>query len=107
MAQDPVSRMEQGIKLTTWLWVAGVLVSAAGVAMLESGSVVGRDRVRLEQFLFTAWTLGPPAWFVLQHYLWPPAPAAYDRFRAHQVLVRSVWAGAVAFLAAIVFGRWG
>lgn len=107
MSADPVTRMEQGLRITTWLWVAGVVVTVVGVAALVVGGIGGRDRVRLEQFLFMAWTVGPPAWFVLQHYLWPPAANQLDRFRTHQALVKAVWAGVAALLAAIIFGRWG
>ena len=107
MSADPLDRMEQGLRITSWLWALGVIVTVVGVWMLEAGTVSGRDRVRLEQALFIAWTLGPPAWFILQQYLWPPPATGSDRFRTHQALVRAVWAGVVALLAAIIFGRWG
>lgn len=107
MAEDPLARMEQGLKLTTWVWILGLLVTVAGVGMLAGGIVEGRNRVRLEQVLFAGWTLGPPIWFALQHCLWPAPPAGQDRFRSHQAIVRAVWAGIAAFLAAIIFGRWG
>ena len=108
MSTDPVARMEQGIKITSWLWILGLIVTVVGVGMLMTG-IGGRERVRLEQLLFAGWTLGPPAWFVIQHYLWPASsePGAHDRFRSHQALVKSIWAGVVALLAAIIFGRWG
>ena len=107
MSADPITRMEQGLRITSWLWALGVVVTIVGVWMLAAGIVGGRDRVRLEQALFTAWTLGPPAWFIIQHYLWPAPSGGQDRFRLHQALVRAVWAGVVALLAAIFFGRWG
>ncbi len=106
MSTDPVARMEQGIKITSWLWVLGLLVTVAGVGMLMTG-IGGRERVRLEQLLFTGWTLGPPAWFVIQHHLWPTPDGHHDRIRSHQALVKSIWAGVAALLAAIIFGRWG
>ncbi len=106
MSTDPIARMEQGIKITSWLWVLGLLVAVAGVGILMTG-IGGRERVRLEQLLFTGWTLGPPAWFVIQHYLWPAPDGHQDRLRSHQALVKSIWAGVVALLAAIIFGRWG
>ena len=107
MPADPLERMERGLRFTSWLWAIGVIVTIAGVWILRSGMVDGRDRVHLEQVLFTAWALGPPAWFVIQHYLWPAPAMGQDRFRSHQALVLAVWAGIVVFLAAITFGRWG
>jgi hypothetical protein len=107
MAVDPLARMEQGVRLTTWVWILGVVVTVVGVGMLVGGAVEGKNRVRVEQVLFAGWTLGPPAWFVLQHYLWPAPPAGQDRFRTYQAIVRAIWAGIAAFLAAIIFGRWG
>ena len=107
MSADPLERMEQGLRITSWLWIVGVIVTIAGIWILRSGMLDGRDRVHLEQALFIAWALGPPAWFVIQHYLWPAPAGGQDRFRSHQVLVLAVWAGIVVFLAAIIFGRWG
>ncbi len=107
MSPDPLERMEQGLRITSWLWALGVIVTIAGVWMLVGGMVGGRDRVRLEQALFVAWTLGPPVWFLIQHYRWPAPTGGQDRFRSHQALVRAVWAGVAALLAAIIFGRWG
>jgi hypothetical protein len=107
MSADPLDRMEQGLKITSWLWTLGVIVTVVGIWMLEAGTVGGRGRVRLEQVMFTAWTVGPPAWFVVQHYVWPAPPGGQDRFKSHQALVRAVWAGVAALLAAIIFGRWG
>jgi len=103
---DPIARMERGLKITTWLCSAGAILTALSVLILVTGRVEGNDRVHLEQVLFTAWTLGPPCWFILQNHFWPPAPSAHDRFEHHQGLVRAVWAGTAAFLAAIAFGRW-
>jgi len=107
MSGDPLERMEQGIRITSWLWVLGIIVTVVGMVVLIEGVVGGRERVRLEQALFTAWTLGPPAWFVIQHYLWPAPAEGQDRFRSHQALVKAIWAGVVALLAAVIFGRWG
>src|SRR5690348_14102087 len=107
MPSDPLARMEQGIRISSWLWVVGVIVTVGGVAVLVGGVVGGRDRVRLEQALFTAWALGPPIWFVIQHYLWPAPATGLQRFQAHQALLRPVWAGITILLAAIIFGRWG
>ena len=107
MPADPLERMERGLRFTSWLWAIGVIVTIAGVWILKSGTLGGRDRVHLEQALFTAWTLGPPAWFVTQRYLWSAPTGGQDRFRSHLALVEAVWAGVVAFLAAIIFGRWG
>jgi len=107
MPADPRARMEQGLKTAAGIWAVAAIISAGLVALLVTGRVVGPDRIRLEQMLFTAWTLGPPCWFILQYRLWPPPPADYDRFRIHQALLRSVWAGILAFIAAIMFGRWG
>jgi hypothetical protein len=107
MSADPLSRMEQGIKITSWLWALGVIVTVAGVGILATGTVGGRERVRLEQVLFTAWTVGPPAWFMVQHYVWPAPLGGHDRLRSHQALIKAVWAGVAALLAAIIFGRWG
>ena len=106
MPADPIARMERGLKITGWLWGIGVGVTALIVVVLVAGNIAGRDRIQLEKVVFTAWTLGPPCWLMLQHYLWPPAPAGLDRFRTHQALVKAVWAGVAAFLAAIMFGRW-
>lgn len=106
MSTDPVARMEQGIKITSWLWVLGLLLTAAGVGLLMSG-IGGRERVRLEQVLFVGWALGPPAWFVVQHRLWPTAAGGHDRARSYQALVKSIWGGMIALLAAVIFGRWG
>jgi hypothetical protein len=99
--------MERGLRITNWLWTVGVIVTVVAVIGLASDRIGGRDRVHAEQALFTAWTLGPPCWFILQNRLWPPAPDGYERFRLHQALLKAVWAGAVAFIAAIMFGRWG
>ena len=107
MPTDPTARMERGLKITTWLWSVGVIITAIVVVMLVSGRIEGRDRIHLEQVLFTAWTLGPPCWLILQSYCWPPAPGGYDRFRLHGSLIKAAWAGIAAFLAAIMFGRWG
>jgi len=107
MPTDPVARMEQGLKLSTWLWSAAAIFTAVVVALLVKGRVVGADRIQVEQLLFAAWTLGPPCWFILQYRMWPPAPGGYDRFRLHQALLKAVWAGVTAFIAAIMFGRWG
>ena len=107
MSSDDLQRMERGLRITTWLWILGTMVTVIGIAVLAGGVVGGRDRIHLEQVLFTAWAIGPPAWFILQNYLWPPASGGEDRFRTHQALVKAVWAGALALLAATFFGRWG
>ena len=107
MSNDPIARMDLGLKLTTWLWSVGAVITAIIVFLLVNGSLAGQNRIRVEQYLFTAWTLGPPCWLVVQHRLWPPASTGYERFRLHQALVKAVWAGVIAFLAAIMFGRWG
>jgi len=107
MPIDPIARMEVGLKLSQWVWAAGVLVALAVSALLATGHWMGQDRIRIEQLLFAAWTLGPPCWFVLQHRLWPPVTEGYERFRIHQSLLKAIWAGVLAFLAAIMFGRWG
>lgn len=107
MTAEPKARMELGIRVSTWLWSAGVAITALGVVLLISGIVDGRDRIRLEQLLFTLWTLGPPCWFILQARLWPPPSGAYERFRIHHSVLTTVWAGIIAFITAIAFGRWG
>ena len=107
MSADQDARMERGLRLTTWLWSIGVVITALAVIVLATSEIGGRDRIHLEQVLFAAWTLGPPCWFILQHHLWPSTPERQHRFQTHQALVRAVWAGVVAFLAAIIFGRWG
>lgn len=107
MSTDPIARMERGLRITAWLWSIGVIITALGVMVLISNKIGGRDRVHLEQVLFTAWTLGPPCWFILQHQVWPPARDGQDRFQTHQALLTATWGGVVAFLAAITFGRWG
>jgi len=107
MPSDPIARMELGLKFSQWVWALGTLVTVAVSILLVTESLVGRDRIRIEQLLFAAWTLGPPCWFVLQHRLWPPAPAGYERFRIQQSLLKAIWAGILAFLAAVMFGRWG
>ena len=104
---DPMMRMERGLRLSNWLWTAGVVITAFAVIVMVSDRIGGRDRVHLEQLLFACWTLGAPCWFILQHRLWPPVPDGYERFRLHQSLLKAVWAGILAFLAAIMFGRWG
>ena len=107
MSTDPMTRMERGIRITNGLLVIGVITTAFVVIGVVSDLVEGKERIRCEQALFTAWTLGPPCWFALQNNLWPPAPNGYERFRVHQALVKAVWAGVAAFIAAIMFGRWG
>lgn len=107
MPSDPIARMEQGLKAATWVWSAGVIATGVIVALLVTGRVGGADRIRVEQVVFTAWTLGPPCWLILQHRLWPPAPGGYERFNTHQALLKAVWAGIAAVIAAISFGRWG
>ncbi len=107
MPADRNARMELGIRISQWLWSAGVVVTILILVLLVSGAIEGRNRIRLEQVIFATWTLGPPSWFILQNYLWPPAPDGYQRFVAQQALLKSVWAGMAAFIAAIAFGRWG
>ena len=107
MAADRDTRMELGIRISNWLWSAGVAVTALFVLLLATGAIHGRDRIRLEQLVFAAWTLGPPCWLVLQNRLWPPSSGSYERFHMHQSLLTTVWAGIAAFIAAIMFGRWG
>lgn len=107
MPSDPVARMERGLKASAGIWLLGAIVTAAIAALLFMGRISGQDRIRVEQLLFTAWTLGPPCWFILQYRFWPPSPGGYERFRLHQALLKAAWAGILAFLAAITFGRWG
>ena len=107
MLTDPMVRMEQGLRISTWLWWLGVVVTAVIVGLLVSGRIDGQDRIHVEQLLFSAWTLGPPCWFLLQYRLWPPTAAGAERFRLHQGLLKVVWAGITAFISAIMFGRWG
>src|SRR5579871_2311297 len=107
MATEPNTRMDLGIRVSAWLWSAGVAITAGVVVLVTSGLIDGRDRIRAEQLLFTAWTLGTPCWFVLHNRLWPPASGAYERFRIHQSVLTTISAGVAAFIAAIAFGRWG
>ena len=107
MSTEPIARMERGLKITARLWSIGAVITAVVLVLLINGRIDGRDRIHLEQVLFSTWTLGPPCWFILQSRFWPPPPDGFDRFRLHQGLVKAAWAGIAAFQAAIFFGRWG
>jgi len=106
MPADPRDRMALGLRLTVWLWAVGLAITVVGVALLKSGRVEGANRILAEQVIFATWTLGPPCWFILQHWRWPPPPGEYDRFDAQQSLTKAVWAGVLALLTAIFFFRW-
>jgi len=98
-------RTDRGMKISAWLW--GVAVAGTGAALV----ILYRSpdfafRFLLEKLLFAGWTLGPPIWFILQYRVWPPRPDQLDRYRLQQGLLKAVWAGVAAFLAAIFFGRW-
>jgi hypothetical protein len=54
------------------------------------------------------WTLIPPVCFFIEyHFLfkWGAKPEVFELFRHLQEVNRNVWAGFVAFLAAIYFGK--
>jgi len=107
MATDPVTRMEQGLKLVNLVFMAAVAATIIAVLVIFALHPDTGQRAMIQKILFGAWTLGPPVGLVAQHLVWPPAIAEIERFRTQQALIKAVWAGIVGFLAASFFGHWG
>jgi len=95
-----------GIKVSGWLWGIAVAGTAAVLLVLYTVPVSFQTHRSMEKILFAGWALGPPAWFILQYWAWPPTPAEQERYHLHQGLLKAVWAGVAALLAAMFFGRW-
>jgi hypothetical protein len=93
-------------KLELLLWTAAVLATGAALFYVVAGGAGAGHRRALGKLLFVAWTIGPPAWFLIRYRFWPPAPGQTESFRIEQGLARSVWAGILVLMAVIFFGHW-
>jgi hypothetical protein len=80
--------------------------AAASARASGSSSWCSGRRRALGKLLFAAWTIGPPAWFLIRYRFWPPAPGQLESFRIEQGLARSVWAGVLVLMAVVFFGHW-